>query len=137
MTEQNCIFCQIIAGNAPSAKIYEDENVFVFLDIFPASVGHTLVVPKGHYETIYEMSDDAMAHVARAARSMAVAIGAVLEPDGLNVTQANGVAAGQTVPHYHVHLVPRTEGVRTRMHGSERADDDALKALAKRIAEAL
>lgn len=134
---ESCIFCGLIAGQAACAKVYEDDTVLAFMDIFPASVGHVLVVPKAHHETIFEMPGQALRDVAGIAGRISRAIRQVLAPDGLNVTQANGSAAGQSVPHYHVHLVPRTTGVRTRMHGSNRADDVELAALAERIAAAL
>jgi histidine triad (HIT) family protein len=134
MADSDCIFCRIVAGEVPCHRVYEDEDVLVFMDLFPAARGHTLVVPRAHHESIFEISDEAVRAVASAARRVARAIGVALGPDGLNVTQASGAAAGQTVPHYHVHLLPRSQGQRLSFHGTERGDPEELAALAQAIA---
>jgi histidine triad (HIT) family protein len=100
------------------------------MDIFPASEGHTLVIPKQHFESVFEISESAMQAVSLAARRIASAIRAELEPDGMTIAQVNGEAAGQTVMHYHLHLLPRTRGQSMRLHGTREADPARLEALA-------
>ena len=101
-----CIFCQIIAGEIPSTKIYEDEAVFAFLDIKPVNPGHTLVIPKKHFENIHDMPDEMVAKVAVAAKKIADAI-LRIGAKGVNIGMSNGAAAGQLVFHAHVHVMPR------------------------------
>ncbi len=103
----DCIFCKIIAGDIPAFKLCEDDDTLSFMDINPYNDGHCLVIPKGHYENLYAMPDDAMAAVSIATRKVAAAVNAALEPDGLNLVQANGPAAGQSVYHFHMHVFPR------------------------------
>ena len=101
-----CVFCKIVKGEIPSTKIYEDEDVFAFLDIKPVNPGHTLVIPKKHFENIHDMPDEMVAKVAVAAKKIADAIlksGA----RGVNIGMNNGAHAGQVVFHAHVHVMPR------------------------------
>lgn len=107
MKDDNCIFCKIADGEIPSATLYEDEMVRVILDISPASKGHALILPKEHYTNLYEISDEMAMHVIKTAKKMAVKMKEELNLEGLNVLQNNGEIAGQTVFHYHMHLVPR------------------------------
>ncbi|PWA11801.1 HIT family protein [Pueribacillus theae] len=104
---ENCIFCKIIAGEIPSAKVYENEHVLAFLDISQVTEGHTLVIPKNHEENVYELSEESAKHVFQAVPKIANAIKEKFNPIGMNLLQNNGEAAGQTVFHYHVHLLPR------------------------------
>ena len=105
--ELDCIFCQIVAGDAPSTKLFEDELTIVIMDIFPWTPGHCLVITKEHAATIFELSLESAEAVMRTARTVAPAIRDGLKPDGLNLVQANGRAAWQTVDHFHLHMVPR------------------------------
>ncbi len=132
-----CVFCAIVAGRLPSHQVWQDAATLAFMDIRPACEGHLLVIPRRHFETLYEADDETLAAVAASTRRVALALRAALEPDGLSVVQANGEAAGQSVAHYHVHLLPRTRGQRLRMHGAEPGDPERLAALAARIAERL
>ena len=132
-----CIFCRIVAGEMPCHKVMETGEVLSIMDIHPASEGHALVIPKRHCESVYDIEACDMQAVALAVRRIAAAIRAELSPDGLTVTQANGAAAGQTVMHYHVHLIPRTAGERMRFHGEEGADSERLAELARAIAARL
>lgn len=109
MTE-NCIFCKIAAGEIPSATVYEDENFRVILDIGPAAKGHMLILPKEHYANILEMPEDLTAKAFVLAKKMAEKMEKALECDGINVLQNNREAAGQTVFHFHIHLIPRNKG---------------------------
>jgi histidine triad (HIT) family protein len=98
-SDPDCIFCRIVAGKMPCHKVMETDQVLSIMDIYPASEGHTLVMPKQHYETVFDITASAVQAVALAARSIAAAIHAELSPDGMTITQANGAAAGQTVMH--------------------------------------
>ena len=107
---ENCIFCKIAAGEIPSATLYEDEDFRVILDLGPASKGHALILPKQHYANLYELPDELAEKVIRLAKKMVIAMTKALQCDGFNVVQNNGEAAGQTVFHFHMHLIPRYNG---------------------------
>lgn len=106
----DCVFCKIVAGELPSTKVYEDDQVLAFMDINPLNDGHLLVVPRRHAETLWDLEIEEAAAVARAARRIAEGIRDALRPDGLTLNQANGRAAHQVVPHFHLHLIPRWAG---------------------------
>ena len=110
MKKEDCIFCKIANGEIPSATLYEDENFRVILDLGPASKGHALILPKSHAANIYELSDEMAAKAMILAKKMATAMTAALKCDGFNIVQNNGECAGQTVFHFHMHLIPRYEG---------------------------
>ncbi len=107
MKEENCIFCKIAAGEIPSTTIYEDEDFRVILDIEPASKGHALILPKEHYANLYELDDVLASKVLVLAKKLTTTLKEVLGCDGYNIVQNNGEAAGQTVFHFHMHLIPR------------------------------
>lgn len=107
MRDDNCIFCKIIAGEIPSRAIYEDDDFKVILDANPASKGHALILPKEHCANIYEISEELLAKATKLAKRLAGHMTAVLDCDGLNLLQNNGEVAGQTVFHFHMHLIPR------------------------------
>jgi histidine triad (HIT) family protein len=104
------VFCRIVAGQIPSTRVYEDDAVLAFMDIGQVNPGHVLVAVKQHAENLYALDDAQAAAVQRAAVTIARAIRDAFAPQGLSVYQANGAAAGQTVLHYHMHLVPRYDG---------------------------
>ena len=104
---ENCIFCKIANGEIPSATLYEDDDFRVILDLGPASKGHALILPKTHAANIYEISDEMAAKAMVLAKKMASKLTEVLNCDGFNIVQNNGEAAGQTVFHFHMHLIPR------------------------------
>ncbi|WP_067840190.1 HIT family protein [Amphibacillus sediminis] len=106
-TIQNCLFCNIIQGNIPAAKVYEDEDVFAFLDISQVTKGHTLVIPKTHTENIYQTSEDVASQVFARVPRIANAIKQAFHPAGINILSNTGEAAGQSVFHLHIHLIPR------------------------------
>ena len=106
----DCIFCKIANGEISSATLYEDEDFRVMLDIGPASFGHTLILPKKHYADIYELPDELASRVFVLAKKVAEALKQGLELEGINVLQNNGSLAGQTVYHFHMHLIPRYHG---------------------------
>ena len=106
----DCIFCKIANGEIPSATLYEDEDFRVILDLGPASKGHALILPKAHAANIYEISDDMATKAMILAKKMATKMTEALKCDGFNIVQNNGEPAGQTVFHFHMHLIPRYEG---------------------------
>ncbi len=106
----DCIFCQIVAGTIPSFKIYEDETVYAFADINPLQEGHTLIIPKEHYENIWEMPAAQLKAIAVASKKVAGALQAALTPEGICVMQLNGRGVNQIVMHYHMHLIPKKVG---------------------------
>lgn len=107
MRDDNCIFCKIAAGDIPSATLYEDNDFRVILDVSPASKGHALILPKEHYANLYELKDELAAKALVLAKEITSVLKDVLECDGYNILQNNGEAAGQTVFHFHMHLIPR------------------------------
>jgi histidine triad (HIT) family protein len=107
---RQCLFCRIVAGEEPSFLLCEDQDTLAFMDKHPANDGHCLVIPKTHYQTIFDMAPESFAAVARSVAKLAAAVRRALRPDGLNLVQANGAAAGQSVGHVHVHILPRRKG---------------------------
>ena len=107
MNKDDCIFCKIANGEIPSATVYEDSVCRVILDVNPANKGHALIIPKEHFDDIYSIDAETAAKIFTIANEVAKAQKAELNPDGLNILQNNGEAAGQTVFHFHMHLVPR------------------------------
>ena len=107
---ENCIFCKIANGEIPAATLYEDENFRVILDLGPASKGHALILPNSQAANIIEFSDELAAKAMILAKKMATAMTAALKCDGFNIVQNNGECAGQTVFHFHMHLIPRYKG---------------------------
>ncbi|MBW2977881.1 HIT family protein [Candidatus Woesearchaeota archaeon] len=105
----DCIFCKIINGEIPASKVYEDEKVLAFLDIAPVNKGHTLVIPKKHHETLLDMPDNLLADVMKATKKVAKAVIKAARTDGFNIMQSNKQTAGQVVPHFHLHIIPRLE----------------------------
>lgn len=108
--KDNCIFCKIAAGEIPSYTIYEDDDFKAFMDISPASKGHTILIPKQHADNIFDLDEAVAAKLLPVASRIAKALKAELQCEGLNLLQNNGEIAGQTVFHFHMHLIPRYEG---------------------------
>ena len=135
--EDTCIFCRIVRGDAPSHPVFADEKTLVFMDIRPVARGHTLIITREHFENLFEATPEAMAAVASLSVRVARAIREVLEPDGVFVAQTNGVAAGQTVFHYHLHLIPRQLGDVTNLHSRVLADAGELAQIALELGAAL
>nr|DAN15568.1 MAG TPA: hypothetical protein [Caudoviricetes sp.] len=107
MTNPSCPFCAIIMGEGRAREVYRDDHAVAFFPLQPASLGHTLVVPRRHIPDIWALPEQTAAHLSRAVLRVAAALRAAVTPDGLNIIQSSGAAATQTVPHLHVHLVPR------------------------------
>ncbi len=130
------IFAKILRGEAPCVRVFEDEHVFAFMDVFPQSKGHVLVIPKhSHARNLLEEEPQVLATLIQGVQRVARAVRAALNPDGIMVSQFNGAASGQTVYHLHVHIIPRWEGVPLGRHaGGGMADMGELRVLAEQIA---
>ncbi|MDL2216625.1 HIT family protein [Desulfovibrio sp. OttesenSCG-928-M14] len=129
--DASCLFCKIIAGELPCARVYEDNAILAFLDINPISRGHTLVVPKGHYPTLLDFPDSEGEALVRAMRLVAAALHETLQSDGFNCLQNNFGPAGQMIFHAHWHLIPRYEGDGlTHWPGGKYKDNDDMRQLA-------
>jgi len=133
MSENDCIFCSIVAGDVPCASVYEDASILAFLDIGPVSEGHTLVIPKGHYEMLDQCPGDVSAKVVQFAGRVGPVVVEAVGADGYNVLCNNGRAAGQLVGHVHFHVIPRRvgDGVFSRWpagkYGPGRSEEIAAK----------
>ena len=103
----DCIFCKIVQGEIPSNKIYEDEHVLSFVDISQANTGHCVVIPKKHVKDIHELDEETAKHLYKVVPTLATAIKNAFNADGINIINNNGEVAGQTVFHYHIHILPR------------------------------
>jgi len=130
------IFAKILRGEAPSARVFEDDHVYAFMDVFPQSKGHTLVIPKASSaRNLLEEEPQVLETLILGVQRVARAVRAALKPDGIVITQFNGAVSGQTVYHLHFHIIPRWEGVPMGRHASGgMADPAELKALADQIA---
>lgn len=114
MKKEDCIFCRLASGEIPSNTIYEDERFRVILDAAPASKGHALILPKDHYADLYEIDADTAGEAMKLAKKLAGHMTDVLKCDGFNLVQNNGEVAGQTVFHFHLHLIPRYQNMKNR-----------------------
>lgn len=137
MYDTNNVFARILRGELPCHKVYEDDHTIAFMDIMPQSDGHVLVLPKEPAAEIFELSEAAAEAAIRTTQRVARAVRSAFQPDGLSIGQFNGVAAGQTVPHVHFHIVPRYADRPLRGHASEPQPPEVLKAHAERIIEAM
>ena len=138
MSVQGCIFCKMVTGEIPSTRIYEDDSVLAFLDIGPISDGHTLVIPKQHFERLDDCPGEILGEVASRLGFIAKAVKSAVKADGYNVLCNNGRAAGQLVSHVHFHIIPRNsaDGVFNRWP-SYKYKDGRIEALAAKIRENL
>jgi histidine triad (HIT) family protein len=137
---EDCLFCKIIAGKIPSEKVYEDDTVFAFLDVFPASEGHTLVAPKKHFSRFTDMDAESVASLFEAARKITAAVEKAFSAEGSNIGINDGKVAGQEIPHVHVHVIPRRKGDGGRGIKSivwTEPDTTNLKEVAEKIRRAL
>lgn len=133
-TDRDCIFCKIVAGEIPCFKLYEDSLTLTFMDINPANPGHALVIPKEHWEDIYDIPGDLAGATAETAKRVAEAVNATLAPDGINLVQANGEGAGQSVFHFHMHILPRANGDELKLNwGLNPGDMDDVRAIFERV----
>jgi histidine triad (HIT) family protein len=134
MNVNSCVFCKIARKQAPASLVYEDENVLAFLDIRPLNEGHTLVIPKEHYVTIFEAPEELVAHLHRIVKRVALAAKESTKADGISIIQQNGKAAGQEIFHLHVHVIPRYEGQKLPRFGEiSEADREKLNQVAANL----
>jgi histidine triad (HIT) family protein len=137
-TENSCPFCKINEDRSDSVVVLEDHDVIVIMDRYPATQGHVLILPKKHIETIFEMPEELGGRIMRIAVLVSKMIKEKLSPDGLDLIQANETAAGQTIPHFHLHIVPRYKGDNVRLkfgHGDVAEDIDELRRVASLLKE--
>lgn len=140
MQTEKCPFCKMARHEIPAIMIYEDSVSFAIMDLYPATAGHILVLPKKHIEDVYHMPPELGGHIMAKAIAIVQAIKKQLAPDGLNLIQSNGTAAGQTIPHFHLHIVPRYRNdpvVLEFGHGSKPALHDELERIALSFKSAL
>jgi len=134
MAGADCIFCRIIAGESPCEAIWQDAQCLAFMDINPVNDGHCLVIPKAHYENLFAMPPEAFGRVALAAAMVARAVDAELRPGGMNLVQANGAFARQSVFHVHIHVLPRREGDNLLINWDpQRGDSTRIAEIAARL----
>lgn len=136
--DKTCIFCRIIRGEVPSFRVFEDDRSLAFMDINPANPGHVLVIPKIHAETLFSLDEAWLTATTLAAQKVAKAVQKAFNPFGMNIVQANGPGAAQSVPHFHWHVLPRAKDDGLPMSWSlEAGDPQAVAAAAERIRAAL
>ena len=134
----DCIFCKIVAGAVPCFKLFEDAETLAFMDINPVHDGHCLVIPKTHSANVFEIMPEDFAAAARTAAKVAKAVNAAVQPDGINLMQANGEGAGQSVGHFHLHIIPRRMNDGLLVNWELRpGDHDGIAAVAARVREFL
>lgn len=130
----DCLFCKIIAGEIPSTKIYEDDNVLAFLDIRPVNIGHTLVIPKVHHMNLYETPDEDLSHMIAVVKKLSIAIKSALNADGINIEMNNDPVAGQIIFHTHIHIIPRFQGDGfTHWHGARGYNEGETDTVSTKI----
>ncbi len=125
-----CIFCRIVAGDEKAYIVYESDHVLAFLDKYPVSKGHTLIIPIKHYETIFETPDHTLYELVKIAKKIAIAQVEILRADGVRILQNNGRAAKQEIPHIHFHVIPFYHGVELR-HPRRKIDKEEGEEVAK------
>lgn len=133
MKDENCIFCKILAGEIPSTAVYEDDDFKAILDVNPAARGHVIILPKNHAANIYELPDEDASKIMIVAKKIATAIEKAYHCDGVNILQNNGEAAGQTVFHLHVHVIPRFKGDTVNIGWKQGDMPEDLDAICKEI----
>lgn len=133
MKDENCIFCKILAGEIPSTAVYEDDDFKAILDVNPAARGHVIILPKNHAANIYELPDEDASKIMMVAKKIATAIEKAYHCDGVNILQNNGEAAGQTVFHLHVHVIPRFKGDTVNIGWKQGDMPEDLDAICKEI----
>lgn len=137
-TDGTCIFCKIVAGQIPSFRLLEDDHTIAFMDINPVNPGHALAVAKGHWPTVDVIPPDVLASVARTAQKVAKAVMTELKPAGVNLVQANGAGAGQSVPHLHIHVMPRRAGDAVSLNWEPKPGDmKEIEAVFRKLKAAL
>lgn len=136
--QENCVFCKIVEGSIPAKKVYEDAETVAFLDISPIQHGHTLVIPKDHFENIYTLPAETWLRLQMTVQKVALAVKQATDADGINIAMNNESAAGQEVPHAHIHVIPRfnEDGLSHWPHIAYKSPED-MEAYAEKISEAM
>ena len=138
MKDNNCLFCKLANGEIPTNTLYEDDMFRVIFDLSPATKGHAIIIPKEHYKNLYELSDEVAERVMLVAKKLAIVMTELFDADGFNLIQNNNECAGQTVFHFHLHLIPRYEGDKVnKFWNPGEADEEKLKEWSRQITEAL
>ncbi len=135
---KDCLFCKIARGEIPAFITYRDKDIIAFLDINPLAEGHTLIVPREHYENIFDVKEDILKKMIVAAKVMSSKLESALEAEGINLLNANKMAAGQSVQHFHLHVVPRKKGDGMKMNNwwqskTKKISQERLKEIAQRL----
>lgn len=135
MKKDDCIFCKIASGEIPSRKLYEDDDFIVIMDLNPTSKGHSLIIPKEHYANLYELDEELAAKAMKLAKKMATTMTDVLGCDGFNLLQNNGECAGQTIFHFHLHLIPRYSDDTNKMltFAAANTDEKEMDAICAKV----
>lgn len=138
LADPGCVFCAIVAGRLPSLRLHDDDRAMAFVDINPANDGHCLAIAKGHWPTLHDIPADTLGHVASVAQRVAAAVRTALAPEGINLIQANGPGAGQSVPHFHIHILPRRAADGLAINWPQRPGERArLEAVHARLLAAM
>ena len=138
MKDPECIFCKLANGDIPTMKLYEDDDFAVIFDAGPATLGHALILPKEHYANIYEIDEEILAKAYKLAKKLAIVMTEVFQADGFNLLQNNNEAAGQSVFHFHIHLIPRYKGDNAILPWKTgKQDKEKLQAALEKIKAAL
>jgi len=134
MRKEDCIFCKLANGDIPTNALYEDDIVKAIFDLSPASMGHIIILPKEHFDDLYSIDEETAVHVFKVATKLAKAIKESLNCDGMNILQNNGEIAGQTVFHFHMHIIPRYVGDHVKFAWNQgKISEDEIKDLTKKI----
>jgi len=134
MKKDDCIFCKLANGDIPTNALYEDDNVKAIFDLSPASKGHIIILPKEHFDDVYSIDEETAAHVFKVATKLAKAMKEALNCDGMNILQNNGAIAGQTVFHFHMHIIPRYLGDNIKISWNQGSiSEDETNDLIKKI----
>jgi len=137
--DETCPFCRIASGKAQASIVYEDEHVLAFMDLNPVDVGHTLVIPRKHWENIYEIPEETLTKLITLVKRVCIAVKKTVDTEGIKIIQLNGRAAGQVVFHLHFHIIPASSnsGVWRRHHGRLASERTKLDETAQKIRENL
>ncbi len=133
MLKDDCIFCKIIKGEIPSAKVYEDKDVLAFLDISPVNKGHTLVIPKQHHENLFDLPDDIAGKLALVLKNVSGTVKKAVNADGISVSMSNEKAAGQVVMHAHIHIIPRFSNDGLKLWPQGKYDEGEMQEYSEKI----
>ena len=134
---EDCIFCKIVKGEIPCAKVYENDKILAFLDIAPVNKSHTLVIPKEHHKDLLDMPDATLAELAKTAKKIAKAVVKATGAVGFNIGQSNGKAAGQLVMHFHLHIMPRFENDGLKLWPQGKYEEGEMDKVAEQIKSVL